>query len=91
MRFDVVARRKARHVGAADRDGVDVVPAGVGVAAEDSAAPMEEIIATIDAKVAELVARGATVDHSGRIDTDTLQRYSVVMHDPEEGDEFCVA
>ena len=35
MRRDVVARRKARHVGAADRDGVDVVPAGVGVAAED--------------------------------------------------------
>jgi hypothetical protein len=56
----------------------------------DRSAPMEEIVATIDAKVAELVDRGATVDHPNRIDTDTLQRYAVVMHDPE-GNEFCVA
>ena len=56
----------------------------------DRSAPMEEIIATIDAKVAELVDRGATVDHPNRIDTDTLQRYFVVMRDPE-GNEFCVA
>ena len=56
----------------------------------DRSAPMEEIVATVDAKVAELVALGATVDHSNRIDTDTLQRYGVVMHDPE-GNEFCVA
>jgi hypothetical protein len=40
--------------------------------------------------VAELIDFGATVDHRARIDTDTLQRYSVVMHDPE-GNEFCVA
>jgi hypothetical protein len=51
---------------------------------------MEEIVATVDAKVAELVARGATIDHPNRIDTDTLQRYGVVMRDPE-GNEFCVA
>jgi hypothetical protein len=56
----------------------------------DRSAPMEEIVATVDAKVAELVALGATVDHPNRIDTDTLQRYGVVMHDPE-GNEFCVA
>jgi len=56
----------------------------------DRSAPMEEIVATVDAKVAQLVALGATVDHSNRIDTDTLQRYGVVMHDPE-GNEFCVA
>lgn len=56
----------------------------------DRSAPMEEIIATVDAKVAELVALGATVDHPNRIDTETLQRYAVVMHDPE-GNEFCVA
>ncbi len=36
----------------------------------DRSAPMEEIVATVDAKVAELVALGATVDHSNRIDTD---------------------
>lgn len=58
----------------------------------DSSAPMNEIVETVDAKVAELVGHGATVDHPNRIDTDTdtLQRYSVVMHDPE-GNEFCVA
>ncbi len=56
----------------------------------DRSAPIEEIVATVDAKVAELVALGATVDHVNRIDTETLQRYGVVMHDPE-GNEFCVA
>ena len=56
----------------------------------DRSAPMEEIIATVDAKVAELVALGATVDHPNRVDTPSLQRYGVVMHDPE-GNEFCVA
>jgi hypothetical protein len=56
----------------------------------DRSDPMEQIIATVDAKVAELVELGATVDHPNRIDTDTLQRYGVVMHDPE-GNEFCVA
>ena len=56
----------------------------------DRSAPMAEIIATVDAKVAELVALGATVDHVNRVDTDTLQRYGVVMRDPE-GNEFCVA
>jgi hypothetical protein len=56
----------------------------------DRSATMEEIISTVDAKVAELVDLGATVDHPTRTDTDTLQRYCVVMHDPE-GNEFCVA
>jgi len=56
----------------------------------DRSAPMDQIIATVDAKVAELVALGATVDHRARTDTETLQRYAVVMHDPE-GNEFCVA
>jgi hypothetical protein len=55
----------------------------------DRSAPIEDIVATVDAKVAELVALGASVDHPNRVDTDTLQRYSVVMHDPE-GNEFCV-
>jgi catechol 2,3-dioxygenase-like lactoylglutathione lyase family enzyme len=56
----------------------------------DRSAPMEEIVATVDAKVAELVDLGATVDHPNRTDTATLQRYAVVMRDPE-GNEFCVA
>ena len=37
-----------------------------------------------------LFGLGATIDHPSRIDTATLQRRSVVVHDPE-GDEFCVA
>ena len=56
----------------------------------DRSASMEEIVSTVDAKVAELVDLGASVDHPHRIDTGTLQRYFVVMHDPE-GNEFCVA
>ena len=56
----------------------------------DRSAPIEETIATVDAKVAELVELGATIDHANRIDTPTLQRYAVVMHDLE-GNEFCVA
>ena len=50
---------------------------------------MPDIVAAVDAKVAELVDRGATIDHPMRIDTDHAQRYAVVMHDPE-GNEFCV-
>lgn len=56
----------------------------------DRSRPMEEIVATVDAKVAELVGLGATVGHPVRVDTGTLQRYFVLMHDPE-GNEFCVA
>ena len=56
----------------------------------DRSRPMEEIIATVDAKVAELVELGATIDHVNRVDTPTLQPYGVVMHDPE-GNEFCFA
>ena len=56
----------------------------------DRSASMPEIVATVDAKVAELVDLGATVDRPVRTDTATLQRYAVVMHDPE-GNEFCVA
>ena len=60
---------------------MDLVPAGAGEKAgktrfhfdifvADRSAPMEEIVATVDAKVLELVDLGATVDHSVRIDTD---------------------
>ena len=55
----------------------------------DRSAPMPDIVAAVDAKVAELVDRGATIDHPMQIATATLQRYAVVMHDPE-GNEFCV-
>ena len=55
----------------------------------DRSAPMPDIVAAVDAKVAELVDRGATIDHPMRIDSATLQRYAVVMRDPE-GNEFCV-
>jgi Glyoxalase-like domain len=40
----------------------------------------------VDARVAELVALGASIDHAA----ETYDHYFVVMHDPE-GNEFCVA
>jgi Glyoxalase-like domain len=40
----------------------------------------------VDARVAELVALGANVDHAA----ESYDHYFVVMHDPE-GNEFCVA
>lgn len=41
----------------------------------DRCATLEQIVATVDAKVAELVNLGTTVDHPVRIETDSLQRY----------------
>jgi hypothetical protein len=38
----------------------------------DRSAPMDEIVAEVDAKVAELVGLGATVDHTGSESTRTL-------------------
>ncbi|WP_281964850.1 VOC family protein [Serinicoccus marinus] len=55
----------------------------------DRTASMDEIVATVDAKVAELVDLGATIAHVNRVDTETLQRYAVMMRD-QEGNEFCV-
>lgn len=56
----------------------------------DRSEPLEEVVRAVDAKVAELVALGAAVGEVRRTETESLQRYAVLMHDPE-GNEFCVA
>jgi len=50
--------------------------------------PIEERRRRVDARVAELVEVGATIDHVA--DHRENDHYFVVMHDPE-GNEFCVA
>ena len=56
----------------------------------DNALPMERRIEIVEAKVAELVRTGATVERRGRFDDPDDPIYYVVMHDPE-GNEFCVS
>jgi hypothetical protein len=63
---------------------LDLYPTG-----RDNALPMERRIEVVDAKVAELVKRGATVERRTRHDDPDDPIYFVVMHDPE-GNEFCV-
>jgi hypothetical protein len=63
---------------------LDLYPTG-----RDSALPGERRIEIVEAKVAELVGRGATVERRTREDDPDDPVYFVVMHDPE-GNEFCV-
>ena len=51
---------------------------------------MDRLIEIVEAKVAELVRLGATVEHREREDDPEDPIYFVVMHDPE-GNEFCVS
>lgn len=56
-------------------------------------APRAERIAVVEARVAELVAAGASVLHRHPDDVESAhdtEGYFVVMHDPE-GNEFCVS
>jgi hypothetical protein len=55
----------------------------------DNALPAEVRVEIVNAKVAELVALGATVQRRERDDDPRDAFYFVVMHDPE-GNEFCV-
>ncbi len=50
---------------------------------------MERRIEMVEAKVAELIGLGASVERRTRHDDPKDQIYFVVMHDPE-GNEFCV-
>jgi hypothetical protein len=63
---------------------LDLYPTG-----RDNALPMERRIAIVEAKVAELVGLGASVDRRTREDAPGDLVFFVVMHDPE-GNEFCV-
>ena len=49
--------------------------------------PLAERIPRVEAKVTELVAAGASIQHRHAADAD---HYAVALHDPE-GNEFCVA
>ena len=64
---------------------LDLYPTG-----RDNALPQEQRVALVDAKVAELVALGATVERTDRDDDPDDAFYYVVLHDPE-GNEFCVS
>jgi hypothetical protein len=55
----------------------------------DNALPMDRRIEIVEAKVAELVGLGASVERRTREDAPEDPVYFVVMHDPE-GNEFCV-
>jgi Glyoxalase-like domain len=64
---------------------LDLYPTG-----RDDALPMERRIAIVEAKVAELIRLGASVERRTRHDAPDDPIYYVVMHDPE-GNEFCVS
>jgi len=64
---------------------LDLYPTG-----RDDAMPMERRVEIVEAKVAELVAIGASVGRRTRHDDPDDPFYFVVMHDPE-GNEFCIS
>ena len=64
---------------------LDLYPTG-----RDNSLPLERRTEIVDAKVAELVELGATVQDRTRDDDPTDPVYFVVLHDPE-GNEFCVS
>ena len=63
---------------------LDLYPTG-----RDNALPMDRRIEIVEAKVAELVGLGASVERRTREDDPQDPVYFVVMYDPE-GNEFCV-
>jgi hypothetical protein len=63
---------------------LDLYPTG-----RDNTLPMDRRIEIVEAKVAELVGLGASVERRTREDDPEDPVYFVVMHDPE-GNEFCV-
>ena len=64
---------------------LDLYPTG-----RDDTMPLEVRVDVVEAKVAELVDLGATVERRTRRDDPKDSFYYVVMHDPE-GNEFCVS
>jgi hypothetical protein len=63
---------------------LDIYPTG-----RDAALAMERRIELVEAKVAELLAWGATLERRIREDDPIDPTYFAVMHDPE-GNEFCI-
>ena len=64
---------------------LDLYPTG-----RDDALPLDRRIEIVEAKVAELVGLGASVERRTRHDDPEDPIYYAVMHDPE-GNEFCVS
>jgi hypothetical protein len=64
---------------------LDLYPTG-----RDNGLPLDRRIEIVEAKVAELVGLGASVERRTRHDDPADPVYYVVMHDPE-GNEFCVS
>jgi hypothetical protein len=64
---------------------LDLYPTG-----RDNTLPMQRRIEIVDAKVAELIGLGASVERRTRHDDPDDPIYFVVMQDPE-GNEFCVS
>jgi len=64
---------------------LDLYPTG-----RDNALPQERRVEIVEAKVAELIGLGASVQLRSREDDPDDPLYYVVMHDPE-GNEFCVS
>jgi hypothetical protein len=64
---------------------LDLFPTG-----RDNALPMQERIEIVEAKAAELIRLGASVERRTRHDDPQDPIYAVVMHDPD-GNEFCVS
>jgi hypothetical protein len=64
---------------------LDLYPTG-----RDTTLPIQRRIEIVEAKVAELIGLGASVERRTRHDDPDDPIYYVVMHDPE-GNEFCVS
>jgi hypothetical protein len=79
--FQAVPEAKAGK----NRLHLDLYPTG-----RDNALPQEQRVETVEAKVAELVGLGASVQRRTRDDDPDDPVYYVVMQDPE-GNEFCVS
>ncbi|MEV4722132.1 VOC family protein [Micromonospora humida] len=77
-------RVSQEHAGK-NRLHLDLYPTG-----RDDALPQAQRIEIVEAKVAELVALGATVQRRTRGDDPVDLYYYVTMHDPE-GNVFCVS
>ncbi len=79
--FQEVPERKTGK----NRLHLDLYPTG-----RDDALPQGRRVEIVEAKVAELVGLGASVQRRERGDDPNDAFYYVVMHDPE-GNEFCVS
>ncbi|WKU04593.1 VOC family protein [Micromonospora sp. HUAS LYJ1] len=78
-------QRVPREQAGKNRLHLDLYPTG-----RDDALPQARRIEIVEAKVAELVAAGATVQRRTRGDDPADLYYYVTMHDPE-GNVFCVS